>query len=67
MMDNLDGEGVEDTGNTLVVVVVVAEKIVTLLSDSVAVTEAMPLPTLELFLVEPDTKFTIDKLSVIQR
>ena len=60
MMDNLDGEGVEDTGNTLVVVVVVA---VTLLSDSVvklAVTEAMELPTLELFLVEPDTKFTID-------
>lgn len=67
MMDNLDGEGVEDTGNTLVVVVVVA---VILLSDSVvklAVTEAMELPTLELFLVEPDTKFTIDKLSVIQR
>ena len=64
MMDNLDGEGVEDTGNTLVVV---AEKVVTLFSDSVvklAVIEGMALPTLELFLVEPDTKFT--KLSVIQ-
>ena len=66
MMDDLDGEGVEDTGKTLVVV---AKKVVTLLSDSVvklAVIEGMALPTLELFLVEPDTKFTIDKLSVIQ-